>query len=109
MNFTPNSDEAPYVLAVAHAIGAGTDGRSAWILAMLTLLTAPIVFAFSYRMLPTRYASVHRKQQVNPSAAMPRRAERPAREPPNDQGTSPRLHHGRARMTARQARVMLDR
>ena len=44
---------AVYVLAVGHAIGAGTDGRSTWMLAMLTLLTAPIVFAFSYRMLPT--------------------------------------------------------
>jgi sulfoxide reductase heme-binding subunit YedZ len=43
---------AVYVMAVGHAIGAGTDGRSTWMLAMLTLLTAPIVFAFSYRMLP---------------------------------------------------------
>ena len=44
---------AVYVLAVGHAIGAGTDGRSTWMLAMLALLTAPIIFAFSYRMLPT--------------------------------------------------------
>jgi sulfoxide reductase heme-binding subunit YedZ len=43
---------AVYVLAVGHAVGAGTDGRSTWMLAMLTLLTAPIVFAFTYRMLP---------------------------------------------------------
>ncbi len=39
---------AVYVLALGHAVGAGTDGRSTWMLVMLTLLTAPIVFAFSY-------------------------------------------------------------
>ena len=43
---------AVYVLALGHVIGAGTDGRSTWMIAMLTLLTAPIVFAFTYRMLP---------------------------------------------------------
>ena len=41
-----------YLLALVHVIGAGTDVRSPWMLAMLTGLTAPIVFAFSYRMLP---------------------------------------------------------
>lgn len=43
---------AVYVLAVGHAIGAGTNGRSGWMIAMLTLLTAPLVFAFTYRLLP---------------------------------------------------------
>jgi sulfoxide reductase heme-binding subunit YedZ len=43
---------AAYVLALAHAVGAGTDGRSTWMIAMLTVLTPPIVFAFTYRMLP---------------------------------------------------------
>jgi sulfoxide reductase heme-binding subunit YedZ len=43
---------AVYVLAVGHAVGAGTDGRSTWMIVMLTLLTAPIVFGFTYRMLP---------------------------------------------------------
>ena len=41
-----------YVLAVAHVIGAGTDGRSTWMIAMLTMLAAPIVFGFAYRILP---------------------------------------------------------
>lgn len=41
-----------YVLAVGHVVGAGTDGRSPWMLAMLTLLTAPIVFGLTYRLLP---------------------------------------------------------
>jgi sulfoxide reductase heme-binding subunit YedZ len=43
---------AVYLLALAHAIGAGTDGRSTWMIATLTLLTTPIVFALTYRMLP---------------------------------------------------------
>ena len=43
---------AAYLLALVHVVGAGTDGRSTWMLAMLTILTAPIVFAFTYRVLP---------------------------------------------------------
>jgi methionine sulfoxide reductase heme-binding subunit len=43
-----------YLLALGHVVGAGTNARSPWMLAMLTALTAPIVFAFTYRMLPTR-------------------------------------------------------
>ncbi|HUO71130.1 MAG TPA: ferric reductase-like transmembrane domain-containing protein [Solirubrobacteraceae bacterium] len=41
-----------YLLAVGHVVGAGTDGRSPWMLALLAGLTAPIVFAFTYRVLP---------------------------------------------------------
>jgi methionine sulfoxide reductase heme-binding subunit len=43
---------AVYLLALAHVIGAGTDGRSTWMLAVLTMLVAPSVFALAYRMLP---------------------------------------------------------
>lgn len=43
---------AVYILALAHVIGAGTDGHSPWMLALLTALTAPNVFALAYRMLP---------------------------------------------------------
>jgi sulfoxide reductase heme-binding subunit YedZ len=43
---------AVYVLALAHAVGAGTDGRTTWMLAMLAALTAPVLFAFTYRVLP---------------------------------------------------------
>ena len=43
---------AVYVLALAHVIGAGTDGRSPWMLALLAVLVAPNVFALAYRMLP---------------------------------------------------------
>ena len=52
---------AVYVLALAHVIGAGTDGRSTWMLALLTMLVAPSVFALAYRMLPAapRPAQAH--------------------------------------------------
>ena len=67
---------AVYVLALAHVVGAGTDGRSPWMLAMLTILTAPIVFAFTYRMLPkpSRSAAPHGR---------PPRASRPRHERPS--------------------------
>jgi hypothetical protein len=35
-----------------HVVGAGSYGQSWWMLAMLTALTAPIVFAFTHRILP---------------------------------------------------------
>ena len=41
-----------YLLALGHVIGAGTDATSVWMLALLTILTAPIVFGFAYRILP---------------------------------------------------------
>jgi sulfoxide reductase heme-binding subunit YedZ len=41
-----------YVLAVAHTIGSGTDARSPWLLALVVLITAPIVFGATYRFLP---------------------------------------------------------
>jgi sulfoxide reductase heme-binding subunit YedZ len=43
-----------YLLALGHVVGAGTHGRSWWMLALLGALTAPIVFAFTYRMLPAQ-------------------------------------------------------
>jgi predicted ferric reductase len=57
---------AVYVLALAHAVGAGTGGRSAWMLALLTLLTAPVVFAFTIRMLP-RADRVTRRRAAPPA------------------------------------------
>jgi sulfoxide reductase heme-binding subunit YedZ len=44
---------AVYLLALAHVVGAGTHGRSAWMLALLAALTAPIVLVFTYRVLPS--------------------------------------------------------
>jgi sulfoxide reductase heme-binding subunit YedZ len=57
---------AVYVLALAHVVGAGTDGRSAWMLAMLAVLTAPIVFAATLRSLPGGGA---RRPRGSPQAA----------------------------------------
>jgi sulfoxide reductase heme-binding subunit YedZ len=50
-----------YVLALAHVVGAGTDGRSPWMLALLAVLVAPNVFALAYRALPAapRVAARH--------------------------------------------------
>ena len=42
-----------YLLALIHVTGSGTDARSPWMIAMLTALTAPIAFAFTYRILPS--------------------------------------------------------
>jgi sulfoxide reductase heme-binding subunit YedZ len=42
-----------YLLVLGHVAGAGTDTRSPWMIALLTGLTAPIIFAFTYRILPT--------------------------------------------------------
>ncbi len=42
-----------YLLVLGHVAGAGTDARSPWMIALLTGLTAPIIFAFTYRILPT--------------------------------------------------------
>lgn len=60
--FTP----VAYVLALFHALAAGTDARSPWMIATLTGLTAPIAFAFSYRILAISLRS--RSARV-PSAA----------------------------------------
>jgi len=71
---------AVYLLALAHVIGAGTDGRSTWMLAVLTMLVAPSVFALAYRMLPP----VPRPAQARSPNCTPSRL--PAREC----GSSPR-------------------
>jgi sulfoxide reductase heme-binding subunit YedZ len=44
-----------YLLALGHVVGAGTQGRSWWMLALLGALTGPIVFAFTYRVLPAQH------------------------------------------------------
>jgi len=43
-----------YLLAVAHVVGAGTHGHSWWMLTLLTALTTPVVFGFTYWVLPAR-------------------------------------------------------
>ena len=60
-----------YVLALGHVVGAGTDGRTTWMLVLLTILTAPIVFAFTYRMLPAApRTSAARARPARPAAAL---------------------------------------
>jgi len=61
-----------YLLALGHVIGAGTNATSLWMLALLTLLTAPVVFGFTYRVLPglprTRPGPGPRSPQLGPRA-----------------------------------------
>ena len=41
-----------FALAIVHTIGAGTDARSAWLLALIALAALPTVFLGTYRLLP---------------------------------------------------------
>ncbi len=56
-----------YLLALVHVIGAGTNGTSPWMIGMLTALTAPIVFTFTYRMLPGSSRRARRALAAQPS------------------------------------------
>ena len=60
---------AVYILALAHVIGAGTDGRSTWMLAVLTMLVTPSVFALAYRMLPAAPRPAQTRSPNHPLAA----------------------------------------
>lgn len=41
-----------FILGLVHTIGSGTDGRSAWLIAMLALAAAPVALIGSLRVLP---------------------------------------------------------
>lgn len=62
---------AVYVLALAHTIGAGTDGRSDTMLVLLAVLTTPIVFGFAYRMLAASGRRAGKAAPVAAPAAVP--------------------------------------
>jgi methionine sulfoxide reductase heme-binding subunit len=66
-----------YLLALGHAVGAGTNGHSPWMLAMLAGLTAPIVFGLTYRVLPAR-ARAPRAQTLGVPAPRTLRAAQPS-------------------------------
>jgi methionine sulfoxide reductase heme-binding subunit len=60
-----------YVLVLVHVAGAGTDAASRWMVALLTGLTAPIIFAFTYRMLPSGRAVKRKPAPVLSEAVRP--------------------------------------
>ena len=60
-----------YLLALVHVVGAGTNGTSPWMLGLLTALTAPIVFAFTYRVLPGRPTRTPRATTINRPVSSP--------------------------------------
>ena len=47
-------DALVYVLGVAHTLGSGTDARAPWLLVTLGATALPIVFAATYRFLPSK-------------------------------------------------------
>ena len=53
-----------YVLGVAHTLGAGTDAGQPWLLAMLALTGAPVLFLFVMRVLTPRPAAAFRPFKV---------------------------------------------
>jgi sulfoxide reductase heme-binding subunit YedZ len=57
-----------YVMALVHVAGSGTDARSPWMIALLTALTAPIVFGFAYRILPSGHQAPRRRRTVTSAA-----------------------------------------
>ncbi len=57
---------AVYMLGIAHTLGSGTDARSTWLLAILGITAAPIVFAGVHRALP----------RANPKPDVPPRGSR---------------------------------
>jgi sulfoxide reductase heme-binding subunit YedZ len=58
---------AAYLLALVHVVGAGTDGRSPWMLALLAVLVAPNVYALSFRMLPAPPRRVPGRRAYDPA------------------------------------------
>jgi sulfoxide reductase heme-binding subunit YedZ len=57
-----------YFLVLGHVAGAGSDAGSPWMISLLTGMTAPIVFAFTYRMLPSGGAAKPNPAAVGSSA-----------------------------------------
>lgn len=53
-----------YVLAVAHALGAGTDASEPWMVALLVATGAPILFLFIMRVLTPRPPPAFRRFRV---------------------------------------------
>lgn len=54
---------AVYVLAVAHSLGSGTDGASAWFTALVILTTLPILTLLALRYRPRRRAQAPAAQR----------------------------------------------
>lgn len=64
--FTP----VAYLLALFHALAAGSDAGRPWMLATLTGLTLPVAFAFSWRVLAS-YGGSRRQQPTSALRAQP--------------------------------------
>lgn len=54
---------AAYLLAVVHTLGSGTDAGTAWMLALLVVISAPIVFGITARAIPVSPPRPHKTRQ----------------------------------------------
>lgn len=71
---------AVYLLAVIHTLGAGTDGRSLWLLIIVIGTAAPIAVMAAVRLLPSDDAVQGRHQRRIPLPSESASRYRPARE-----------------------------
>jgi sulfoxide reductase heme-binding subunit YedZ len=62
---------AVYGLSVVHTLGAGSDARSAWLLAILGATALPIAFAATFRLLSRKRPRTATQVGVRPSEARP--------------------------------------
>ena len=53
-----------YVMSVAHVLGAGTDASQPWMIALLLVTAAPILFLFLMRVLTPRAGPAYRRFRV---------------------------------------------
>ena len=59
-----------YAMSIAHTLGSGSDARSIWLVYILFITAAPIVFLTVYRMLPAeRKARKQAQRRPAPAAA----------------------------------------
>lgn len=65
---------AVYVLGIAHTLGSGTDARSTWLLAILGLTAAPLVFTGVHR-------ALSRSRHPPPRPLRPQRSQLPLGNP----------------------------
>ena len=70
---------AVYVLALGHTVAAGTDGRSPWMAVLLAVLSAPIAFGLTFRLLPARRRPERHRAASRHARETSQRQVRPAR------------------------------
>jgi predicted ferric reductase len=60
---------AVYAMSIAHTLGSGSDARSIWLVYILFVTAAPIMFLAVYRMLPAERKARKKAAQPTPATA----------------------------------------